>query len=177
MRALIAAAGLKDTLIPDSTRRLISYLAGAPEGVDMGWDGVLRVEKGDMPGTPRNPMNDKQTMISTAEELVRWYQQALRGAFFSKPATLTEFKRIQAMADAIAMTVPPDTVAYGKGGSIDWEGFHCLAFAGQMIVAKVPVTFCLTVNWSGPNDKVAGMMEAYIAAVADVLREAAQAVG
>jgi beta-lactamase class A len=177
VRALIAAAGLKDTQIPDSTRRLISYLAGAPEGVDIGWDGVVRMEKGDMPGTPRRPMNDKQTMISTAEELVRWYQQALRGAFFSKPATLTEFKRIQAMADAIAMTVPPDTVAYGKGGSIDWEGFHCLAFAGQMIVAKVPVTFCLTINWSGPNDKVAGMMEAYVAAVADVLREAAQAVG
>jgi beta-lactamase class A len=124
-----------------------------------------------MPGTPRTAMNDKQTMISTAEELVRWYQQALRGAFFSKPPTLTEFKRIQAMADAIAMTVPPDTVAYGKGGSIDWEGFHCLAFAGQMMVAKAPVTFCLTLNWSGPNDKVAGMMEAYIAAVADVLRE------
>ena len=41
-----------------------------------------------MPGTPRNPMNDKQTMISTAEELVRWYQQALRGAFFNKPPTL-----------------------------------------------------------------------------------------
>ena len=177
VRALIAAAGLKDTQIPDSTRRLISYLAGAPEGVDIGWDGVLRVEKGDMPGTPRNPMNDKQTMVSTAEDLVRWYQQALRGAFFNKPATLAEFKRIQAMADAIAMTVPPDTVAYGKGGSIDWEGFHCLAFAGQMIVAKVPVTFCLTVNWNGPNDKVAAMMDGYITAVAEVLREAAQAVG
>jgi beta-lactamase class A len=176
VRALIAEAGLTDTQIPDSTRRLISYLAGAPEGVDIGWDGVLRMDKGDMPGTPRTAMNDKQTMISTAEELVRWYQQALRGAFFSKPPTLTEFKRIQAMADAIAMTVPPDTVAYGKGGSIDWEGFHCLAFAGQMMVAKAPVTFCLTLNWSGPNDKVAGMMEAYIAAVADVLREAAQAV-
>ena len=130
-----------------------------------------------MPGTPRNPMNDKQTMISTAEDLVRWYQQALRGAFFSKPPTLVEFKRIQAMATAITTAVPPDTAAYGKGGNIDWGDFHCLAFAGQMIVAKVPVTFCLTINWSGPNDKVAAMTEAYIAAVADVLREAAQAVG
>ena len=44
VRALIAAAGLKDTQIPDSTRRLISYLAGAPEGSDFGWDGVLSVE-------------------------------------------------------------------------------------------------------------------------------------
>ena len=37
-------------------------------------------------------------------------------------------------ADAIAMVVPADTVAYMKGGSIDWNGFHCLAVAGQMIV-------------------------------------------
>ena len=108
---------------------------------------------------------------------LRWYQQALRGAFFKQPATLVEFKRIQAMADAVAKAVPPDTPAYGKGGSIDWERFHCLCFAGQMIVARVPVTFCLTINWSGPDDKVPAMAESYIAAAADVLREAAQSVG
>jgi beta-lactamase class A len=81
------------------------------------------------------------------------------------------------MADAIAKTVPADTPAYGKGGSIDWERFHCLCFAGQMIVSKVPVTFCLTINWNGPDDKVPAMMQAYIAGAADVLRETAQAVG
>ena len=54
-------------------------------------------------------------------------KQALRGAFFKKPDTLVEFKRIQAMADAIARSVPPDTPAYGKGGSIDWDGFYCMA--------------------------------------------------
>jgi beta-lactamase class A len=41
-----------------------------------------------------------------------------------KPETLVEFKRIQAMADAIAQVVPPDTIAYAKGGSIDWDGFQ-----------------------------------------------------
>ena len=82
-----------------------------------------------------------------------------------------------AMADAIAMAAPPDTPAYGKGGSVDWEGFHCLCFAGQMIVSKVPVSFCLTINWNGPDDKVAAMMQAYIAGAADVLAETAQAVG
>ena len=61
--------------------------------------------------------------------------------------------------------------------SVDWEGFHCLAFAGQMIVSKVPVSFCLTINWNGPDDKVAAMMQAYIAGAADVLAETAQAVG
>ena len=177
VRALIAEAGLKQTQIPESTRRLFSYIAGAPEGVDIGWDGIVRLDHGGSFGTPRPPLNDEQTMASTAEEMVRWYQQALRGAFFRKPDTLVEFKRIQAMADAIAKTVPSDTPAYGKGGSIDWEHFHCLCFAGQMIVAKVPVTFCLTINWNGPDDKVPAMMQAYIAGAADVLAETAQAVG
>lgn len=49
--------------------------------------------------------------------------------------------------------------------------------ADQMIVSKVPVSFCLTINWNGPDDKVAAMMQAYIAGAADVLAETAQAVG
>ena len=177
VRALIAEAGCKDTQIPESTRRLMSYIAGAPEGVDIGWDGILRLDSGGSFGALRNPMNDKQTMASSAEDMVRWYQQALRGAFFTTPASLVEFKRIQAMATAIAMAVPPDTVAYGKGGSIDWNGFHCVCFAGQMIVAKVPVTFCLTLNWSGPDDRIPAMTGSFLTATADVLREAAQAAG
>ena len=86
-----------------------------------------------------------------------------------------EFKRIQAMADAIAFVVPPDTAAYGKGGSIDWEDFHCFCLAGQMIMRQVPVTFCFTINWTGPDDSVASVFPAYKTAVADALREAAQA--
>jgi hypothetical protein len=34
---LIAQTGLKSTQIPQSTRRLFSYLAGEPEGEDVGW--------------------------------------------------------------------------------------------------------------------------------------------
>src|SRR5262245_166483 len=119
VRALIAQAGLSQTQIPDSTRRMISYFAGAPEGVDLGWEGAMRAAKDGPAATPRSPMNDKEAMISTAAEMVRWYQQALRGTFFTKPETLVEFKRIQAMADAIARVVPSDTVAYIKGCIID----------------------------------------------------------
>jgi beta-lactamase class A len=174
VRALIAQAGLSQTQIPDSTRRMISYFAGAPEGVDLGWEGAMRAAKDGPAATPRSPMNDKQAMISTAAEMVRWYQQALRGTFFTTPETLVEFKRIQSMADAIARVVPSDTVAFAKGGSIDWLDFHCVAFAGQMIVARVPITFGLTLNWRGPNDGVPTMMQSYSAAVADVLGEAAR---
>jgi len=115
-------------------------------------------------------------MASTAENLVHWYTCALRGDFFSDPATLVEFKRIQGMADALAQVMPPNTVAYGKGGNIDWAGFHCLCLAGQMVVAEVPITFCLSANWSGPDDGVAGVFQAYKDAVADVLKAAAEAV-
>ena len=177
VRALIAEAGLKATQIPNSTRRLFSYLAGAPVGVDVGWAGMQRLVAGTPGGTTRPALNDQQTMASTSEDMVRWYQQALRGSFFKKPETLLEFKRIQAMADAIVHVVPPDTIAYAKGGSIEWAGFHCFSLPGQMIVGKVPVTFCFTINWTGPDDGVGAIFKSYVGAVADVLQEAARAVG
>jgi beta-lactamase class A len=176
VRALIAEAGLSRTRIPASTRRLFSYLAGEAEGVDLGWDGMKRMATGSLPGPARSPMNERETMVSTADEMVRWYRRALKGEFFQKPGTLTEFKRIQAMADAIALVVPPDTAAYAKGGSIDWQDFHCFSLPGQMIVRGIPVTFCFTINWTGPDDSVAPMFGLLRERVADVLRQAAAAV-
>jgi len=176
VRSLIEHAGLQATQVPDSTRRLFSYVSGAPEGVDVGWEGMQRLESA--PTTKaRPPLNEHQTMASSADDLVRWYQRAIRGEFFEAPGTVLEFKRIQAMADSLAHVVPPDTAAYGKGGSIDWEGFHCFSLAGQMVVQKAPVTFCCTINWSGPKDDVPRVFEAYKAAVTDVLHEAALAAG
>ncbi len=177
VRALIAEAGLGATQIPNSTRRLFSWLAGAPEGVDVGWEGVQRAVAAPPAGSTRPALNDQQTMASTAQDMVRWYRQALRGTYFKKPETLLEFKRIQAMADAIVHVVPPDTIAYAKGGSIEWAGFHCFCLPDQMIVGKVPVTFCFTINWTGPDDGVAAIFKSYVGAVADVLGEAAKAVG
>ncbi|MGD9846031.1 MAG: serine hydrolase [Variibacter sp.] len=177
VRALITEAGLSRTRIPDSTRRLFSYLAGAAEGEDLGWTGMQRVARGELAGPARKPMNDTQTMIAPAEEMVRWYRAALRGTYFKEPETLVEFKRISAMADSLPYVVPADTAAYGKGGSIDWGGFHCFALPGQMVVNKVPMTFCFTVNWNGPDDGVPKMFQAYVEAVAAVLREAAAAAG
>lgn len=132
--------------------------------------------KGKLPGKPRSPLNDRETMASSADDLVRWYQQALRGTYFKKPETLVEFKRIQAMADALALIVPPNIAAFGKGGSIDWEGFHCLSVAGQMVVGAVPVTFCFSINWPGPDDGVPAVLESFGTALADILKQAADAV-
>ena len=169
VRALIAEAGLRQTQIPDSTRRFFSYIGGAPYGTDIGWAGMQRMDGHWRPGTPRAPLNDKETLASTAGEMVRWYRDAFAGRFFTKGDTLREFKRIQAMADALSQVVPDGLAAYGKGGSIDWEQFHCFCVPGQMIVRGVPVTFCFTVNWSGPDDGVAAMFGQYRDAVTRVL--------
>jgi beta-lactamase class A len=178
VRALIAQAGLTQTQIAESTRRMFSHLAGAPDGEDVGWAGMQRLAEAssaELKGA-RPALNDRQTMASTAEDMVAWYRQALAGSFFQKPGTLVEFKRIQAMADALVHVVPPDTVAYGKGGSIDWQDFHCFCLPGQMIVGKVPVTFCFTINWTGPADGIGTMFQSYKTAIAEVLQEAARAV-
>lgn len=176
VRALIAQAGLKQTQVPDSTRRLFSYLAGAPVGADVGWSDMQRLLEATSTGA-RPALNDRVTMASTAEDMVSWYRQALAGAFFQKPGTLVEFKRIQAMADSLVHVVPADTPAYGKGGSIDWQDFHCFCLAGQMIVGKAPVTFCFTINWTGPADGVGAIFQSYKTAIADILKEAAQSAG
>ena len=175
VRALIKESGLTATRIPHSTRRLFSYLAGAPAGTDLSWQEMQRLATAEPAGPARSPINDTETMVSSAEEMVRWYKTALQPGFFAKPETFIEFKRIQAMADSLAFVVPPDTAAYGKGGSIDWKDFHCFCLAGQMITRQVPVTFCFTINWTGPDESVASVFPAYKTAVADALREAAQA--
>jgi beta-lactamase class A len=169
VRAFISSAGLTATRIPDSTRLLFSYLAGAPFGVDEGWNGMKEIIEGHLFGTPRSPVNGEETMISTASEMVSYYERALAGRFFKSAQTLTEFKRIQAMADVIAVIVPPGIAAYAKGGSIDWQGFHALASPGQMIVGRAAVTFCFTVNWMGPDSSVPEVLAQGAKAVAGML--------
>ena len=62
------------------------------------------------------------TLAGNWHDFVSWYEQALRGAFFAKRETLTEFKRIQAMSEQIARAVPSDTPAYAKGGEFPAAG-------------------------------------------------------
>ena len=169
VRALVAQAGLANTRVCSSTRKLFSYLAGAPLGADIGWQGMQGIMKDVMPGPPRSPMNGEETMASSPRDLVRWYQTSLAGAYFAKPETLVEFKRILAMGDAISQVAPPDVAAYAKGGSIDWNGFHCFAFAGQVVFGQARANLCFAVNWQGDDASVKPTFLAYKNAVADVL--------
>ena len=139
VRDFLLKADLARVRIPDSTRRFFSYVAGYPAAVDMGWTGLQALNAGQNGGPTRAPINDQQTMVCPASDFVSYYKRALNGEFFQKKQTLNEFKRIQAMADAIA-AVPADTPAYLKGGSISWDGFYCMAIAGQMVVDATRVT-------------------------------------
>jgi len=147
VRAFIAEAGLSVTQIPDSTRIMASYFAGAPYGVDEGWKGMKRLKKGHLFGKPRSALNRKSTMASTAGEFASYYKRAMRGEFFQSPETLTEFKRILATSDLILQIAPPDTPIYGKSGNATWEDFSTRCLAGQMIVNKSAVTFAFILNW------------------------------
>jgi beta-lactamase class A len=170
VRAFIAEAALKGVRIPDNTRRFFSYLAGYPQGTDMGIEG-LRAMAADKagPGPMRQALNDVDTMVCPAATFVDYYKRALAGAYFERKETLVELKRILAMADAIAVLVPAGTPAYMKGGSIDWNGFHCLAAAGQMIARGVPVTFALMLNWRDSDGDAAAVGAAFKGAAADML--------
>ncbi len=178
VRALIAQAGLTSIRIPDSTRRFLSYILGAPPGVDLGWPGIGDAAT-NPPGPIRSPLNDVITLAGSARDFVSWYEQALAGAFFSKPETLREFKRIQAMSVQIPLAVPPDTPAYAKGGELPWPGLSTKSLAGQMTVnngqEQTPVTFCFIVNWDGPTSEFPAVEAAFFAAIKGVLTVIKQA--
>lgn len=178
VRALIREAGLVQTRIPDSTRHLFSYLAGAPLGTDLGWAGMQALAQDGLPGlrARHDVINPHQSMLSTADELVQWYRDSLAGRFFRTPQSLLEYQRIHAMADALWMTLPATTPAFGKGGSLDWEGFHCLSLAGQMQVQGAPASFCFLLNWQGGPSSVE-RTPAFIAAARQVLEATARAMG
>ena len=177
VRRSIASAGLTATRIPDSTRRAFSYFAGAPPDTDEGWAGMQRIMADQFFGPPRSAINDRQTMVSSAADMVSYYQRVLAGEFFANPHTLTEFKRISAMADMIAMVVPPDIAAYAKGGSVDWQDFHAASGPGQMMLGRTPVTFCFTLNWTGPDDGVPKKLDGFKDAVAGMLKAVATCFG
>jgi beta-lactamase class A len=177
VRALIAEAGLRSIRIPDSTRRFLSYVLGAPAGVDLGWPGIREAFTEaftNPPGSLRSGLNDVITPAGSARDFVSWYEQALAGAFFSKPETLTEFKRIQATSVQIPLAVPPDTPAYAKGGDFPSLGPapHAKSLAGQMVAgseAPTPVTFCFIVNWNGPVSDFFAVEAEFFAAIKGVL--------
>jgi beta-lactamase class A len=182
VRALIVQFGLSSIRIPDSTRRFLSYIFGAPAGVDLGWPGVLNAFQ-NSPLVVQPPLNDVITLAGSTRDFVSWYEQALQGTVFSKPETLRAFKRFQSESIQILLTIPSDTPAYAKGGefpALPGSTLNAKSFAGQMIVnnseGTVPVTFGFVVNWDGPASGFDAVQAEFFAAIQDILGVIKQAV-
>jgi beta-lactamase class A len=162
VRALIASMGLKNTMIPDSTRSLFGYLLGAKDPETFSWE-----ELGAAANSPmvNSPMNKVQTMTSSADDFVSYYSRALHGEFFKNKETLQEFRRILAMGDAIwLLPLPLGVSAFVKGGSIDVAGFHAVCVPGGMLFDNRWVYFCLTINWYAKAETDVQTVSAFVAA-------------
>jgi beta-lactamase class A len=145
VRELIASIGLKNTMIPDSTRSLFGYLLGAKDPRAFSWEDLGAAANSSM---VNSPLNKVETMASSADDFISYYSRALQGEFFKNKETLHEFRRILAMSDAIwLLPLPLGVSAFVKGGSIDVPGFHAVCAPGGMLFDGRWVYFCLTFNW------------------------------
>jgi beta-lactamase class A len=149
VRRFIAAAGLNNTLIPDSTRALTGYVFGAPNYLTLTWEQLLQVVQGPLV----HPFfNDVETFASSADDFVSYYSRALRGDFFQHAATLNEFRRILTLCDFIYLVpLPLGVSAYAKSGNVDISGFHVRSIAGGMFFQNHWVYFAFIINWDAPS--------------------------
>jgi beta-lactamase class A len=162
VREFVASIGLKNTMVPDSTRALFAYLLGAKDPKTFSWEDL-----GAAANSPivNSPMNKVQTMSSTADDLVSYYSRALHGEFFKNKETLNEFRRILASSDAIwLLPLPLGVSAFVKGGSIDVSGFHAVCAPGAMLFDDRWVYFCLAYNWYAKAEADGASASAFAAA-------------
>jgi beta-lactamase class A len=145
VRELIASIGLKNTMVPDSTRALFGYMLGAKDPKAFSWADIGAAANASI---VNSPLNKVETMASTADDFISYYSRALQGDFFKSKETLNEFRRILAMGDAIwLLPLPLGGSAFCKGGSIDVAGFHAVCAPGGMLFGERWVYFCLAFNW------------------------------
>jgi beta-lactamase class A len=162
VRAFIASAGLKDTLIPESTRVFFGYLLGAKNYQAFSWSDI-----GAAANLPivNSPLNDVETLASSANDFVSYYSRALQGDFFQHKETLNEFRRILSLGDAIwLLPMPLGVSAFCKGGSIDVSGYHAVCAPGGMCFDNRWVYFCLAINWTAKAETDPATVSAFAAA-------------
>jgi beta-lactamase class A len=164
VRNLISSIGLKETLVPGSTRAFIGYLFGAPNYLTLTWPQLLGYANSDVPFV-NPPLNQTITMASSTEDLVSYYSRALVGDFFKNSQTLAEYRRILTLGDAVSRVVPLGATGFAKGGSIDVPGFHCLCVAGGMFFSNRWVFFATTINWDAPEVSDPTTVSAFLEAV------------
>lgn len=166
VRRFIRQAGLTETRIPDSTRIFFGYILGAKDYEHFTWDDLVN----DDGRYERPPLNDVQTLASSADDMVSYYSRALHGRFFKHEETLAEYRRILSLADAIWLVpLPLGVSAFLKAGSIDIPGYHALSVPGGMFVEDRWVYFSFTYNWYAPEEQDPQGAGAFVVAVAEAL--------
>ena len=176
VRSFIADAGLDDTRIPNSTRQFMGYIFGASNWETVSYDEVVALANSTAP-LAHHPINDVQTMVSTANDYVSFYSRALQGKFFQSAAMLAPFRAILMIADAVPRAIPLGATGFGKGGSIDADGFHALCFAGGMYFPDRWVYFTTMINWENDAESDRATTEAYAAATAQAFARVQEALG
>jgi beta-lactamase class A len=149
VRQFIASIGLKNTLIPDSTRALGGYLLGAPNYKTITWEELLSISSGSFVNPP---LNDVETLASSASDLVSFYGRTLRGRFFEHRQTLQQFRRILALGDInYLVPFPLGLTGYGKAGYFDSPGHHARCIAGGIYFSGRWAFFATILNWDEPE--------------------------
>jgi beta-lactamase class A len=163
VRDFVAQAGLKNTLVPDSTRALTGYVFGAPNYKTISWEELLQV----IEGPPVHPfLNKVETLASSADDLVSYYSRALQGNFFKYPETLVEFRRILTLCDFIYLVpLPLGVSAYVKSGNADAPGFHARCVAGGMYFPDRWVYFAFIINWYSHEPSDPGTVDEFFSAI------------
>lgn len=145
VRRFVTSAGLRHTLIPDSTRAFAAYIFGAENYLTITWEELLNLVQGSL---VRPFLNDVQTLASSADDLVSYYARALQGEFFQHRETLQEFRRILTLCDFIYLVpLPLGVSAYAKSGNADASGFHARSIAGALYFESHWVYFAFIINW------------------------------
>ncbi|MGY6530214.1 MAG: serine hydrolase [Cyanobacterium sp.] len=154
VRQLIEEIGLENTIIPDNTRIFFSYLLGAENGEDLGWQEVSEAIDNPISVT-RNIINNQQTMLSSPADFVKFYQSALQGQFFQKSETLTLFKRILTLPKILDTFIPQGALGYVKGGSISFNPQYALSLAGGVSFSNNHwAYYSFLLNWNDETGKL-----------------------
>jgi len=145
VRDFIASIGLRNTKIPDSTRVLAGYLAGAPNYKTITWQELISIPAGPL----AHPfLNDVETLASSPDDLVSFFSRALRGDFFEYQETLLQFRRILLLGDITYLVpFPLGLSVFGKAGYADIPGAHARSIAGAVYFPDRWVYFSMVLNW------------------------------
>jgi beta-lactamase class A len=162
VRTFIASIGMRNTMIPDSTRTFGAYVVGAPNYKTITWEELITYP----PNLVHPLLNDVETFASSSDDLVSLFSRALPGRFFSHRETLEEFRRILALGDInYLVRFPLGMSVFGKAGYADGPGTHARSIAGGVYFPDRWVYFSMILNWDAAEAEDPRTVERFYGAI------------